>query len=390
MPSFVLTDVSSDVWLESFAVDAPALGLAESIAWKVTKERLRGGRRDGVDVVVVDNGVLRFSILPTRGMGIWNGWREGDRLGWDSPVSDGPIHPALVNLTADGGLGWLQGFDELLARCGLENNGPPFETSDGSGRGTLHGRIANIPATHVAVHIDPRPPHEIVVEGKVEETRLFGMGVRLETRISTHPGSNRLQVCDEFINLADHPMEFQILYHWNFGPPFLNEGARLLTPALQVLPRDAAAQAALAEYDTYRGPTPGFREQVFYHVPLASEQGESLAMLRDREGERAVVLRYRPEELPAFTLWKNTGGLRDGYVTGLEPGSNYPNARPFEKARGRVITLPPEGRRKAVMTLEVLATKAEIEAVEAEVGAIQARAKRTIHPKPVEPFAAEA
>ena len=62
------------------------------------------------------------------------------------------------------------------------------------------------------------------------------------------------------------------------------------------------------------------------------------------------------DQLPAFTLWKNTGGLRDGYVTGLEPGTNYPNARPFEKAHNRVVTLPVDGRYVAETTLEVLAT----------------------------------
>ena len=128
MSTFVLTDVSSDVWLESFSVDATAMGLGEGFPWSVKKHRLRGGRRDGVDLIVVDNGALRFSIVPTRGMGLWQGWYEGARLGWDSPVTDGPVHPSLVNLAAAGGLGWLDGFDELLARCGLENNGAPLRS----------------------------------------------------------------------------------------------------------------------------------------------------------------------------------------------------------------------------------------------------------------------
>ena len=166
---------------ESFSIDATAMGLAEAYPWSVKKHRLRGGRRDGVDLIVVDNGALRFSIVPTRGMGLWKGWYDGNRLGWDSPVTDGPVHPSLVNLAAAGGLGWLDGFDELLARCGLENNGAPFEVKtmkpDGSESNTtfgLHGKIANIPASYVAVHVGTEPPHEIVVEGHVEESRLFG------------------------------------------------------------------------------------------------------------------------------------------------------------------------------------------------------------------------
>ncbi len=393
MPTFVLTDVSSDVWQETFAVDPTAIGLAEEPPWRVTKQRLRGGRRDGVDLVVVDNGVLRFSIVPTRGMGLWNGSCGGDRLGWDSPVTDGPIHPGLVNLAANGGLGWLDGFDELLARCGLENNGAPYEERRAGGGPAvthgLHGRIANIPASYVAVHIDPKPPHEIVVEGRVDETRLFGMGVRMETRIATTPGSNRLEVCDEFVNLKDHPVEMQILYHWNFGPPFLGEGARLVAPARAVVPRDGIAQAALAEHDVYRPPTPGFREEVYFQELIADPtSGETLAMLKSPEGDKAVVLRYRLDELPAFTLWKNTGGLRDGYVTGLEPGVNYPNPRPFEKERGRVAALPSGARRRARMTLDILATAEQVTRVEKETDRLQSLSKRVVHPGPIEPFAA--
>ncbi len=205
-------------------------------------------------------------------MGLWNGWYDGNRLGWDSPVTDGPIHPALVNLAAAGGLGWLDGFDELLARCGLENNGAPFEVKtvkpDGSESHTtfgLHGKIANIPASYVAVHVGAEPPHEIVVEGHVQESRLFGPAIRMETRITTTPGSNLLVVRDEFVNLKDQPVDMQVLYHWNFGPPFLDPGARFLAPSKSVTPRDARAEQGISQHEVYGGPEPGYAEQVYYH-----------------------------------------------------------------------------------------------------------------------------
>ena len=79
-------------------------------------------------------------------------------------------------------------------------------------------------------------------------------------------------------------------------------------------------------------------------------------MLRNQAGDKAVVLRFHKDQLPCFTLWKNTAGRRDGYVTGLEPATNYPNPRPFEKARNRIVTLPVDGRYVVETTLEVLAT----------------------------------
>jgi hypothetical protein len=398
MSTFVLTDLSSEVWQESFAIDATAMGLAEAHPWSVKKHRLRGGRRDGVDLIVVDNGALRFSIVPTRGMGLWKGWYDGNRLGWDSPVTDGPVHPSLVNLAAAGGLGWLDGFDELLARCGLENNGAPFEVKTKKPDGTesnmtlgLHGKIANIPASYVAVHVGTEPPHEIVVEGHVDESRLFGPQVRMVTKITTVPGSHSLVVRDEFVNLKEQPVEIQVLYHWNFGPPFLGPGSRFVTPIKSITPRDARAQQGLGQHDLYGGPEPGSTEQVYYHELHAGPAGDprTLAMLRNQAGDKGVMLRFRTDQLPAFTLWKNTGGLRDGYVTGLEPGTNYPNARPFEKAHKRVVTLPVDGSYVAETTLEVLATTEAVTAVEAEVKTLQSQGAAKVNPKPTQPFAPE-
>jgi hypothetical protein len=398
MGSFVLTDLPNDLWVERFAIDSETLQRSTASRWSVTKRRLRGGRRDGVDLVRVDNGSFSFAVIPTRGMGIWKGAYQGHRLGWDSPVADGPVNPAFVNLTSGGGLGWLEGFDELLARCGLASNGAPFEVKtkqpDGSERNTtygLHGKIANIPASYVAVHVGEEPPHEIVVEGHVEESHLFGPQIRMITRISTIPGANHLVVRDEFVNLKDQPVEMQVLYHWNFGRPFLDPGGRFSAPLKTLTPRDPRAVEGLAQHDLYGPPEPGSTEQVYFYELHArnTDSGQTLAMLRNRSGDRAVVLRFHRDQLPCFTLWKNSAGLRDGYVTGLEPGTNYPNPRPFEQARNRVVTLPVDGRYVIETILEVLTTTEAVAAVESEIEHLQAQAKPVINPRPCEPFAAE-
>jgi len=395
MPTFTLTDVARDHWLETFAIGAADLGPSTTTPWSVTKRTLWGGRRDGVDLIQVDNGALSFSVLPTRGMGIWKGQYQGDRLGWDSPVHDGPVNPAFVNLMNAGGLGWLEGFDELLARCGLENNGAPYEVKtvkpDGSEAHTtfgLHGKIANLPASLVAVRVETEPVESITIEGHVDEARLFSTQVRMVTAITTAPGSNRVLVRDRFVNLGDSPVEMQVLYHWNFGAPHLEEGARLVAPLKTVVPRDPRARDGLDRFDTYGAPTPGFAEQVyFFEMHGETQDGRTLAMLRNRAGNKAVVLRFAKAQLPAFTLWKNTGGLRSGYVTGLEPATNYPNPRPFEQARQRLVTLPPDGTYAVETTLEVMNTEEAVAGVESEVRALQARGMPTIHREPIEPFA---
>lgn len=388
MPSHVLTDVSNDLWVDSFELRAGPCS--------VTKRTLRGGRRDGVDLVRLDNGAFSVDIVPTRGMSLHRGDYKGIRIGWTSAVTDGPVNPKFVNLMAWGGLGWLEGYDEMLVRCGLENIGSPHQETVSSPDGTkrdvlygLHGRIGNIPAHYVAVHHDEKSG-AVAVEGHVDESKPFAPQVGLRTKISTEPGSNRLVVRDEYVNLRESPSEMQVLYHWNFGTPILEEGSRVVVPIKTVLPRDKRAQEGMDHFDTYIAPQAGYAEQVyFFELHGEGKDGRTIALLRNRAGDKGVALRYSLAALPAFTVWKNTAGLKEGYVTGLEPSTSYPNARPFEAARNRILTIPPGGSHVVETTLEVLDTADGVKAVEAEVKALQAKGAPTIHPKPVEPFAPE-
>ena len=104
-----------------FTVTANDFGLSQP-AFSVHRRTLHGGLREGVEVVEIDNGHLRLSVLPTRGMSIWKGWLGDTAIGWDSPIR-GPIHPQFVPLAEPSGLGFLDGFDEWLVRCGLVSNG---------------------------------------------------------------------------------------------------------------------------------------------------------------------------------------------------------------------------------------------------------------------------
>ena len=133
--------------------------------WSIHIDVLHGGRQEGVRLITINNGKLEIVLIPTRGLGIL-GVRHGDlRLGWDSPVKE-IVHPKHVNLVSRGGLGWLEGFNEWMVRCGLENNGQagPDKLINNVGDEvmidlTLHGKIANIPAQEVEVIVEDGSGH---------------------------------------------------------------------------------------------------------------------------------------------------------------------------------------------------------------------------------------
>jgi hypothetical protein len=299
------------------------------------------------------------------------------------------VHQKFVNLAAHGGLGWLAGFDEWLCRCGLAFNGPPGEDvfTDKSGHTTrtpltLHGRIANLPAHFVEVRVNLDPPHELMVIGQVEESFLFGPHLNLTTTYTTVPGSGRLVVHDAIENRAAQPAEMQLLYHCNVGPPFLEAGSRIVAPIAEMAPRDARAAEGMDTYDTYGGPMAGFAEQAYYYDLLADPTGRTLALLYNAATDRGMAVRFNRNDLPCFTVWKNTAAVEDGYVTGVEPATNFPNLKTFERQQGRVRVLPPGGRWETSWSIDVHDTAEGVSGVLAEIVTLQAHAKAKIHRTP--------
>ncbi len=87
-------------------------------------------------------------------------------------------------------------------------------------------------------------------------------------------------------------------------------------------------------------PFPGYVEQVYFYE-LASKTGtnESLVALVTAQKDKAFVVRFDVKQLPCFSQWKMTGSIEEGYVTGLEPATNYPNSKKFERKQGRVVSI---------------------------------------------------
>lgn len=377
--TWTLCDVDQDIYVEGMALSPTQVGGAAR-GYSIIKRTLRGGLREGVDVIEVDNGKFRFVCVPTRGMGIWNAMYGSLRLGWKSPVR-GPVHPAFVHFDEASGIGWLDGFDELMVRCGLESNGAPEWNPNGTVRYGLHGKIANIPAHKVEVAVDP-DTGEIAVTGVVDEARLFGNKLRMVSTLSTQVGRPGLTITDVITNLSAEPSELELLYHTNFGVPLLNPGSKVVLPVKKMAPRDTAAMTNLSEWDTYGPESPGSPEAVFFFELAADSEGRTQALLHNASADRAVSLRFNTRQLPYFTLWKNRQAAADGYVTGLEPGINFPNRKSFEKEKGRVAVLGPGESRSFELILEVHPDAQSVAAAQRAVAQLQGGTMPRILPQP--------
>jgi hypothetical protein len=361
MDAIILTDAARNISIKEWKISSADAGsISDGLKWSVTKRILAGGRQEGVEVIEVDNGLMKFTVVPTRGFHVWTAKVGEFRLGWDSPVTE-IVHPQFVNLAERGGLGWLNGFGEWISRCGLESMGPPCQ--DGSLTYTLHGRINYLPASYVEARFESAPVPRIVLRGVVDESLMFGPQLRLTTEISTEIGKPALSFDDTVTNLSDAPQEMESLYHANFGPPLLGASAQFVAPVKKVAPRDSrAAEGGMAGWCDYAGPhAPGYTEQVYLMELYADEAGMTEAMLRSADGTKGALVSFNVRQLPFMTLWKNEAPSKAGYATGLEPGTSFPLPKPAERAAGRLLKLTGGESHQAKVTFRALMARQEVE-----------------------------
>ncbi|HEY7059295.1 MAG TPA: hypothetical protein VH458_22330, partial [Vicinamibacterales bacterium] len=67
---YVLTSAEHNVDVGDWQIGGRETGIAPDVQWSVRRQRLHGGKQDGVDLIVIDNGRMTITLVPTRGMGI--------------------------------------------------------------------------------------------------------------------------------------------------------------------------------------------------------------------------------------------------------------------------------------------------------------------------------
>lgn len=352
---------------------------------------LRGGKQDGCSLVTVSNGLVTVTVVPTRGMSIVSvsDARTGERIfGWDAPVKE-TVNPAFIDLESRGGLGWLEGFNEWMVRCGLEYAGHPgldqFVTNTGATAEmdlTLHGKIGNIPASHVELVISDETPPSLTLRGVVHEQLFFGPKLELTTELRLDADSSKIDLVDTVTNRGAAAQEYQLIYHANFGTPILEDGSTVEVAARKVQPMNETAIDGLDGYTTYGPPTAGFIEQVYLFEPISDESGRSTALLKNKAGDKGAAIIWQTESLPYLTIWKNTVAEADGYVTGIEPATGYPFNRRVERKYGRVPKLEPGESQEFRVSFVALTNSKMVDRVSAAVRKLQGDVETDLVPTP--------
>ncbi|WP_049294624.1 aldose 1-epimerase family protein [Franconibacter helveticus] len=366
--TWVLTNAEKGTDKGDWSISSQKLNL-QGPNFSIEQKVLHGGKQEGSKIITLtsENG-LTIVLSPTRGMNLLHAQGFGVRLGWDSPVKE-VVNPAFINLESRNGLGWLEGFNEMMVRCGYEWTGHPT-TADGQ-LYTLHGKAGNTPASRVEVEVSESAPYEIRIRGLIKESTFKKADLQTMTELRYVPGSNSFSLHDVLTNHADYPHDYQIIYHSNFGKPVLEDGARFIAPLANVSPFNDYAKGGMKTWNTYSAPTKGFDEMVFNLTPLADANQQTVAAVVNKAGDKGAAIGFNVSQLPVLTMWKNTDTEKQGYVTGIEPGTSYAYPVTIEREQKRVKQLAPGASTQFDLTYTLLHSSEQVAEVEKHIAAIQ-------------------
>ena len=341
--TWIISDSASSFSTSDFSISGESLGKSDAAYCR--KTTLTAGRQAGVEIVEISNGFISLRVCPTRGMGIIDGKAGHHFLGWNSPVKE-IVHPQYINLYDLGGRGCHYGFNEMLNRCGIEWSGAMGSDAliDNKGQKSkvflpLHGKVGWTPASRVVLRIDDEG--QMTLEGEIPEQNVFGVNYILKTRLTLPSDSASFSIEDTLCNLGSEQGEYEMLYHTNFGKPFLEEGSRYYGSYSRLVPRDEFGTTDPEKIAVLQGPSAGFIEQVYLCKALADEEGNAHQLLTNASQDLAVHVTFDSSTLPYSILWKRTASETDGYVAGLNPCTDLPNNRAIERSQGRVSTILP-------------------------------------------------
>ncbi len=251
-----------------------------------------------VNAVVVRAGKMAVTLLPDRCMDIYEVLYDGVQISFTNRAA-GLVDP---DYRCEGTESFSRSFfGGMLTTCGLIQAGRPCE-ENGRAFG-LHGCISHMPAVSC-------------FEKQDEDS------VRIHANIlETHPEGERLLLCRNYmisntgIYLQDRVFNqgittpFMMMYHINFGAPFLSPALQIDAPLVYAENRDtrrkAKADTVLASFPASSKP-----ETVYY-----TKLRYGFVKLVSPEVHLASVISFKGFDW--MGIWKNPDPAR--YALGMEP-----------------------------------------------------------------------
>ncbi|NBI92208.1 DUF4432 family protein [Lachnospiraceae bacterium] len=282
---------------------------------------------------------LEFITIPDRALDIYRLRYQGVTISHTNEKAG--ISPR--NFTEQGVEGFGRNFFVgFLTTCGLCNAGRPCE-ENGYSFG-LHGCISNTPCTNIEVWEENR---KVTVRGIADELHEEGVHMRLSREITADMEKSQLFIRDTVENCSSSPQPYMMMYHINFGAPFLSEKLLIDGQFSYIENRDTGCLEKKEQLLRIGAPGSEERESVYY---TRSDMERGITLYNPDQQIQALLC-AKGNGLEWMGIWKNF--LLSPYAIGIEPcvcpGLGRVNAR----KRGVLVTLLPNEKRENIVSLSL-------------------------------------
>ena len=303
----------------------------------VQESVIDNGPGKGVKIIDVDNGTgLRAVIHVDRGMDIGRCTFRGVPVSFETP--SGLVHPAYYNPY---GKNWLRTWPGgMMTGTGLRNVGVDPQGEDFTDPLGLHGRLSHTPATLLSIEKKWEDDKYVVkITGIVKECSFFDDTLSLKRTITIESVTNKIVIDDFIVNEGARECPMMLLYHFNFGYPFLDDNTYIDCFYSFVEPLDKQAKSGIDEWNKMAPPEDNILEKC-YSLSLISNYNNYNIEVIAPDLPFFVEISWDKKELPFTTIWKMLG--KKEYALGIEPANCHPVGRKKEKQRGTLCVLSPD------------------------------------------------
>ncbi len=189
----------------------------------------------------------------------------------------------------------------FLYTCGLDN----VSACDKSR--PIHGSLHARKAENVTTFTDNE---KITISADVYTTALKGVNLKLHREYVVT--ANSLSFNDTVINCGFTDSDYVLLYHVNFGYPFLDKDFVLDFDAISSFPANATTNIEDCKVITDAKPKQG--EELYYHYLK-----DGVVKMKNPSLDIECVMHFDMKALPLLVEWKNL--FEGDYVIGIEPAT---------------------------------------------------------------------
>ncbi|MGN7714979.1 DUF4432 family protein [Agrobacterium radiobacter] len=283
---------------------------------------LDDGPGRGQRILIARNATgVAFEVAVDRGFDIASLSFKGINIGWHSPTQ---MRFPTVDPGSEEGWGFMRNFDGFMVTCGLDHISRPREIDIShynhphlkSKKVPQHGRISTEKARLTGYGVDPESG-DVFCEGLVRQACVFGETIELRRRLTLPIFGSALDINDTVTNRGFVPTYHAIIYHLNYGYPFLDEDLEITG-----LPEHLLAKMLLDP----PAPNDKYSEKVDVVDSNQVLETDPILLANPALGI-SVGLTYSHAHLPKLAVWRAyQSGL---FALGIEPRTDWAENHPL-------------------------------------------------------------